>query len=358
MYDLIKPWLFKLSAEQAHELSLDALSALSRLGLSHWVNRGIPEIPTQVMGLQFKNPIGLAAGLDKNADYLTALGQLGFGFIEVGTVTPKPQTGNPKPRLFRIPEHQCIINRMGFNNKGVDHMVRQLNKRRYSGVLGVNIGKNRDTSNEEALNDYLLCMERLYALADYLCINLSSPNTPGLRSLQKGDAFTHILDGLKSRQQQLKDQQGKYTPLVVKLSPDLSEDELQWIAEQLIRYEWDAVIATNTSTGRDGIHQHRLAAETGGLSGAPLFDKAQQTTQVLKRALADKMPIIGVGGILSGHQAAARAQAGADLIQLYSGLVFKGPKLLNEIADALISTHVQRSKRSDSETANTRKEFA
>lgn len=358
MYDLIKPWLFKLSAEQAHDLSLDALSALSRLGLSHWVSRKIPETPTQVMGLHFKNPIGLAAGLDKNADYVTALGQLGFGFIEVGTVTPKPQPGNLKPRLFRIPEHQSIINRMGFNNKGVDHMVCQLSKRRYSGILGVNIGKNRDTPNDEALNDYLFCMERLYALADYLCVNLSSPNTPGLRSLQQGDAFTKILEGLKVKQLQLEPLHGKYTPLVVKVSPNLSEDELQWMAEQLMRFEWDAVIATNTSTGRDGVQHHPIAAETGGLSGAPLFDQAQHTTQALKRAVADKIPIIGVGGILSGHQATVRMQAGADLIQLYSGLVFKGPKLLSEVADALISTQAENTQRSHTVTANNRKEPA
>jgi len=335
VYELIRKFLFKLDAETSHELTLDMLGAAQRLGLIKLFAPKIPNQPVEVLGLQFPNPVGLAAGLDKNGDYIDALGNLGFGFIEIGTITPRPQPGNPQPRLFRLPEHQAIINRMGFNNKGVDHLVEQVKKAKYKGVLGINIGKNFDTAVEDADRDYEICLEKVYQYADYVTVNISSPNTPGLRNLQFGDSLKSLLSTLKAAQKRLEQQHNKYTPILVKIAPDMDQDETKMVAEALIENEMDGVIATNTTLEREAVAGHEYANEAGGLSGKPVQGSSTQVLAWLSQELKDKMPIIGVGGIIDGPSAAEKMKNGAALVQVYSGFIYRGPKLISEASDAI-----------------------
>ena len=336
MYSLLRQLLFLLDPETSHEISLDMLGALERLKLLGLFAPNKVINPVTIMGLTFDNPVGLAAGLDKNGDCFNALGQLGFGFLEIGTVTPKPQTGNKKPRLFRLEAHEAIINRMGFNNKGVEHLVSQVSRRRYQGILGINIGKNKTTPEERALQDYTIAMEAVYSYADYIAVNISSPNTPGLRDLQFGDNLKRLLVGLKNKQQQLATDQG-YKPIVIKIAPDMTEEEIKSVSQTLLAHELDGVIATNTTLDRSSVSDHPYAQESGGLSGAPLTTPANQVICQLRSHLG-KLPIIGVGGIMQGSDAVAKIKAGADLVQLYSGFIYQGPSL---IADA--STAIQES---------------
>lgn len=337
MYSFIRNCLFKLDAEVSHELSLDWLGAFERL---HMLKPFAPKVapsPINVMGIDFPNRVGLAAGLDKNGDYVNALGQLGFGFVEIGTITPLAQSGNPKPRLFRLPEHQAIINRMGFNNKGVDHLVAQVQKRRYAGVLGINIGKNKITPEENALDDYVKCMDKVYAHADYITVNISSPNTPGLRNLQFGETLANLIAGIKQAQDRLSQTHDKYVPVAVKIAPDMTTEEIHSVADTLVNGKIDGVIATNTTISREAVQGHINADEAGGLSGLPVRDKSTEVIATLSAHLQGAMPIIGVGGIVEGADAQAKIAAGASLVQIYSGFIYKGPKLIAEAADAIAS---------------------
>ena len=340
MYDLILKLLFKLDAETSHELTLELLGAAKRLGVLGLFAPKVPAQPVDLLGLTFANPVGLAAGLDKNGDYIDALGSLGFGFIEIGTITPRPQDGNPKPRLFRLREHHAIINRMGFNNKGVDHLVAQVKKSQYKGILGINIGKNFDTKVEDADRDYEICLEKVYAHADYVTVNISSPNTPGLRTLQFGDSLKSLLGTLKKAQLRLQQQHGKYTPILVKIAPDMDQQETIMVANTLIENEMDGVIATNTTLDREAVAGHEFAEEAGGLSGAPVQARSDQVIKWLSVALDGKMPIIGVGGILNGASAATKIEAGAALVQVYSGFIYKGPKLIGDANEAIAAVKV------------------
>ena len=327
-YPLIRPLLFALDAERAHDLTLRLLAAGDVLGFGP--SGSVSSAPIKVMGLQFPNCVGVAAGLDKNGTAVDGLGRLGFGFLEVGTVTPRPQPGNPKPRLFRLPEQQAIINRMGFNNGGIDALLERLRAVRYRGILGINIGKNFDTPIENAVDDYLICLDKAYRQASYITVNISSPNTKNLRQLQGGSELDALLAALKSRQTALADQHGKYVPLALKIAPDLDAGQIIDIADALRRHRIDAVIATNTTLGREGIESSPLAAEAGGLSGGPLFEKSTAVIQALASALAGELPIIAAGGITSGARARAKIDAGAALVQIYSGLVYRGPELVSE----------------------------
>jgi dihydroorotate dehydrogenase len=327
MYSILKKALFTLDPETSHDLSLDLLGASERLGLISLFSPKIPSDPVSILGLTFDNPVGLAAGLDKNGDYYNALGQFGFGFVEIGTITPKPQAGNAKPRMFRLESEQAIINRMGFNNKGVKYLVERVKKRRYKGVLGINIGKNKATSDKDALLDYQLAMTAVYPYADYITVNISSPNTPGLRSLQFGDNLKELLQGLKTTQQNLALEHQCYKPILVKIAPDMIEAELKSVAETLVAYAIDGVIATNTTLDRALVANSAHVAEMGGLSGAPLTDAATQIIAQL-RSHVGRLPIIGVGGIMQGSDAIAKIQAGADLVQIYSGFIYQGPELV------------------------------
>lgn len=286
------------------------------------------------MGLTFPNRVGLAAGLDKNGIAVDGLGRLGFGFIEVGTATPRPQPGNPAPRLFRLPEQKAIINRMGFNNQGIDALLANLHQVRYQGILGINIGKNFDTPIERAVDDYLTCLDKAYPRADYVTINISSPNTKNLRQLQGPTELDALLGTLKMRQRQLSEQHGRYVPIALKIAPDLDEDQLMDIADALRHHRIDAVIATNTTLSRQGVEQSPLATEAGGLSGAPLFDRSTAVVRTLAKALAGEVPIIAAGGITSGARAQAKLDAGASLVQIYTGLIYRGPSLVRECIEA------------------------
>jgi dihydroorotate dehydrogenase len=332
MYSILRPLLFSLNPETSHNLSLSLLDKAERLHLLGLLSVNVPENPVTVMGIRFPNPVGLAAGLDKNGDYFNALGSLGFGFIEIGTVTPKPQSGNDKPRLFRLPKAQAIINRMGFNNKGVDHLVEQVKQRRYQGVLGINIGKNAATPVENALDDYVIGLQKVYAHADYITVNISSPNTQGLRSLQFGDSLKSLLSGLKEEQLKLQQAHGKYVPFAVKIAPDMSFEETSQVAEILLENNIDAVIATNTTLSREGVENLACGNESGGLSGLPVQQKSTLMIKNLKSILGDKMPIIGVGGINDAESAAEKIRAGASLVQIYTGFIYKGPSVIAEAA--------------------------
>lgn len=335
MYSLLRPLLFTLDAEKAHHLTLESLNYAHRAGLLA-LYAGKPVVdPVTVFGVAFPNRVGLAAGLDKNADYIDALGALGFGAVEVGTVTPKPQPGNPRPRLFRAVEQRGIVNRMGFNNLGVEHLVRNIRQRTFKGVLGVNIGKNATTPVENALDDYLICLDAVYADCDYITVNLSSPNTPGLRDLQFGEPLKRLLEGLKNRQSQLHSQHGKYKPLLVKIAPDLADSDLDDIAQTFLQLQIDGVIATNTTIDKTSLAGTGLENEAGGLSGAPVAAKSTAVLQYLAHHLERKIPLIGVGGIETAAQAEGKISAGASLVQLYSGLIYRGPALVRECASAL-----------------------
>lgn len=341
-YGLVRKVMFKMSGETSHELGLDMLGAAERLSLLSYIAPKIPDCPVEVMGITYPNPVGLAAGLDKNGDYIDAFARLGFGSIEIGTITPRPQPGNPKPRLFRLADKQAIINRMGFNNKGVDHLVEQVKKAKFKGVLGINIGKNFDTPVEKAVDDYLICLNKVYEYATYITVNISSPNTPGLRDLQFGDTLDELLAPIKARQLELTEEFG-YKPVLVKIAPDMDEENVRLVAETLIKNNIDGVIATNTTLSREGVEGHKFGAEAGGLSGAPLEDSATETVAALVAALDGKLPVIGVGGILEGAGAVEKIEAGAQLVQIYSGFIFRGPELIRESVDA-ISAHIARNK--------------
>ena len=334
MYNFARSLLFRLDPEASHGLALGALDTLHRVGGVQRVYGEPVSDPVELMGLRFSNRVGLAAGLDKNADHLDALGALGFGFVEVGTVTPKAQPGNPKPRLFRLAGHEAIINRFGFNNKGVEHLVAQVKKRHYRGVVGINIGKNLTTAVENALDDYLLCLEAVHSVADYIAVNISSPNTPGLRTLQFGEQLDALLGPIRSRSQALDSALGRKVPLLVKIAPDMSEEEVALVAGSIARNALDGVIATNTTIARDAVKSDPQSEEAGGLSGKPVFEASNRVIRLL-RAQLPTLPIIGVGGIDSGEAAAAKIAAGADLVQLYSGLIYQGPGLVKACAEAL-----------------------
>lgn len=333
MYGLAKKILFAMPPELSHEIALDWMGAAHRLGLLKLMMTQ-PQQPVEVMGLTFPNPVGLAAGLDKNGDYLNALGDLGFGFVEIGTITPLPQPGNPQPRLFRLPEQQAIINRMGFNNKGVEHLVAQVKKRSFKGVLGINIGKNKNTPDDRALDDYLICLRAVYAHADYITVNISSPNTPGLRSLQFGESLAQLVAGIKAEQKILAERYVRYVPIAVKIAPDMNDDDVRAVASTLQDHKIDAIIATNTTLSRHGVDDSPHARESGGLSGAPVRDMSTHVIKVLTDYLGDSIPVIGVGGIMSGADAEAKFAAGAKLVQIYSGFIYRGPALIAECVNA------------------------
>lgn len=333
MYSLIRKLLFQFPPETAHYLALSGLSCISRLGINPFADK-TPTHPINVMGLDFPNPVGLAAGLDKNADYLDALATLGFGFLEVGTITPLPQSGNPKPRLFRIPAHEALINRMGFNNKGIDYLIERVKQSKYKGILGINIGKNKNTPAEKALDDYLLCLRKAHPYASYITLNISSPNTPGLRDFQKATSMRALLSPLLQENRQLSTANGRYIPIAVKIAPDLHDAELDAIAEISLDLKIDALIISNTTVSRMGIETSEYAQETGGLSGKPLMDLSTLTLKKLKQRLQDRIVLIGVGGILSAADTLRKKRAGAQLVQIYSGFIYRGPALIKEIASA------------------------
>jgi dihydroorotate dehydrogenase len=334
LYPIVKPILFQLDAERIHDLTLKSLTWIEKVGLLKLVDAPVCQ-SREVMGLTFPNPVGLAAGLDKNGAVIDGMAALGFGFIEVGTVTPRPQPGNPKPRLFRVKEVEGIINRFGFNNLGVDNLVENVKAAKYRGILGINIGKNFDTPNDLAVNDYLTCMEKVYAQASYITVNISSPNTKNLRELQEEDALSHLLATLKKSQSELADRHGKYVPLTLKIAPDLTESQVIKIADLLMQYQIDGVIATNTTLSRHQVQGLPFANEQGGLSGAPVRNQSTVVIQQLSKRLAGALPIIGVGGISCGADAVEKIAAGASLVQVYSGLVYKGPALIRDVCKAL-----------------------
>lgn len=329
MYSILRPILFNMEPERAHEFTLAALEKANKTGMLAFMY-GDQHCPVNCMGVHFKNPVGLAAGLDKNGSYIDALSNLGFGFIEVGTVTPRAQVGNLKPRLFRLKEAGAIINRMGFNNQGVDYLINNIERAKYQGVLGINIGKNATTPVENAVNDYVYCLERVYHYASYITINISSPNTKNLRDLQSGDALITLLDAVKNSHSHLVNQHGHYVPLVLKVAPDLDTSQIEFIAKQLLDFEIDGLIATNTTLSREAVAGLPHADETGGLSGLPVFEKSTQVLLEFKARLQDEVTLIGVGGIDSDVKAVAKKRAGADLIQLYTGLIYKGPHLIQD----------------------------
>ena len=330
-YPLARYFLFKLDPEVAHELSIKQLALLGGTPLDIFFRQKVPSRPVKVMGLTFDNPVGLAAGLDKDGEAIDAFGAMGFGFIEVGTVTPRPQPGNDKPRLFRVIPAEGIINRMGFNNKGVDNLIENVKKSKYKGIIGINIGKNKDTPIENGKDDYLIWMDKVYAHAGYIAVNISSPNTPGLRQLQFGAALDELLMALKQRQGELAAKHNKYVPLTVKIAPDLSVEEIAQVADSLVRNKIDGVIATNTTLDRDMIFDMPHAGEAGGLSGKPLQAKSTEFIRELAKQLKGALPIIGVGGIDSALAAREKMEAGAQLVQVYSGFIYKGPELVGEI---------------------------
>lgn len=336
LYPLLRPLLFGLDAETSHQLALQGLKNAHRLGLSCAFAPGaVPAAPRTIMGLSFPNPVGLAAGFDKDGACIDGLAALGFGFLEIGTVTPRPQPGNPRPRMFRIPEAQAIINRLGFNNHGVDALVANVKAAAYRGVLGINIGKNFDTPLEKAADDYLACLAKVYPLASYVTVNISSPNTQNLRDLQQAEPLEKLLAALQAARQALAELHGRKVPLLLKIAPDLPPEDIRRIADGLLAHQMDGIIATNTTVSREGVGHLAHGAETGGLSGTPLRRRATETIRQLHRVLGGAIPIIGAGGILSGADAQEKIQAGASLVQIYTGFVYRGPDLIREAAQAL-----------------------
>lgn len=335
LYPLVRKALFQLDPERAHEFTFRQLRRISGTPLEFLIRQSVPTKSVNCMGLTFKNPLGLAAGLDKDGECIDALGAMGFGFIEIGTVTPRPQTGNDKPRLFRIVEAEGLINRMGFNNLGVDHLVENVKKSHFGGIIGINIGKNKDTPVEQGKDDYLICMDKVYPYSGYIAINISSPNTPGLRTLQYGEALDDLLRAIKNRQSELQLQHHKYVPVAVKIAPDLSEDELIQIADSLVRHKIDGVIATNTTLDRQLVQGLNHSSQAGGLSGRPVQLRSTEVIRRLSQELQGRLPIIGVGGIDSLTAAREKMAAGASLIQIYSGFIFHGPGLIKDIVTHL-----------------------
>ncbi len=335
MYSLARQFLFRLDAEQAHGLGLKAIEAAYRSGLNPLLATRPAPLKTRAFGVEFANPVGLAAGLDKNGEHIDALMALGFGFVEIGTTTPRPQAGNPKPRMFRLPDRQAVINRLGFNNTGVDALVRNVEKARRNGILGINIGKNRDTPNDKAADDYIHCMERVFALADYVTVNISSPNTSGLRDLQHEETLRRFIGELREVQEELGGVHGHRTPMLLKVSPDLGDAELDGMATVLNAARIDGVIVGNTTIDRSDIAGHPLAAQEGGLSGQPLYTKSTTILRKLRLRLDDSIPLIGVGGILSGGDASGKIVAGARMVQFYTGMIYRGPELIGECVTSI-----------------------
>jgi len=329
-YSFIRSVLFQLDAETAHNVALHSIKRMPFLMAQSTVDD-----PVELLGIQFPNRVGLAAGLDKNADYFEELSGLGFGFVEVGTVTPKAQPGNDKPRMFRLPKHQAIINRLGFNNKGVEHLVKRIKARKKTAVIGINIGKNKTTPNENAVDDYLLGLTAVYELADYITVNISSPNTPDLRDLQFGESLRNLLSSLKEKQIDLIKSTNKVVPLLVKIAPDLDEDDVNEIAQILVDEKIDGVIATNTTISREEVVGAKFADEAGGLSGLPVQHKSNQVISLLRKALPENYPIIGVGGVMTAEDAVDKIKAGADLVQIYTGFIYNGPDLITQAANAI-----------------------
>ena len=338
LYALGRPFLFSLDPENAHSLTMASLKLASSLGLTSLLPKP-PADPRTVMGLTFPNPVGLGAGLDKNGDCIDGVASMGFGFVEVGTVTPRPQPGNPKPRMFRLTTANALINRMGFNNHGVDALVANVQKSKFyrekKGILGINIGKNADTPIERAADDYLICLKKVYPFADYIAVNISSPNTKDLRQLQGASEIDSLLGAIKAEQLRLADQHKRYVPIAVKIAPDIDSEQIRAIAEALVRNKMDGVIATNTTITRDAVAGLPNAEQMGGLSGAPVAAMSNRVISALFAELDGALPIIGVGGIMNGHDAQDKLAAGADLIQLYTGLIYRGPALVKECAAAL-----------------------
>lgn len=338
MYAAIRPFLFSLDPEKAHHFTISSMKMASSMGMTALAPSVSPS-PREVMGLTFPNPVGLAAGLDKNGDCIDGMASLGFGFLELGTVTPKPQPGNPRPRMFRVPKAGGLINRMGFNNEGVDVLVENVRKSRFyqekKGILGLNIGKNAITPIENAVDDYLICLEKVYPVADYIAINISSPNTKNLRQLQGESELDNLLSQLKAAQSRLADEHARYVPLALKIAPDMDDSQVKNIADALIRHKIDGVIATNTTITRDAVKDLPYAQEAGGLSGAPVRDASTHVIRLLKQELGNALPIIGVGGILSGEDAKEKMDAGASLVQVLTGMIYSGPGLVRECVQAL-----------------------
>lgn len=334
-YSLARRAMFLADAEQSHHFALGSMKLLQSTPLSLLWRQQLQSKPVNIAGIRFDNPIGLAAGLDKNGECIDAFGQMGFGFIEVGTVTPRPQAGNDKPRLFRLPEANAIINRMGFNNKGVDYLVENVKKAKYKGVLGINIGKNKDTPNEQGKDDYIACMRKVYAHASYITVNISSPNTPGLRDLQFGEALDDLLQSVKNEQLDLQAKFDKYVPIFVKIAPDMDAIAVEQVADTLLRSKMDGAIATNTTLDKTTVAHLRYGAEVGGLSGQPVRQKSTQVISQLRQAVGPDFPIIGVGGIDSGEAAKEKLAAGANLLQVYTGFIYQGPSLIKTIVDSL-----------------------
>ncbi|MFM2177626.1 MAG: hypothetical protein RL015_1724 [Verrucomicrobiota bacterium] len=335
LYPALKPWLFKMDAEHAHEWTTRMMRVANGLGLLTAGQETLVSKPVECLGLKFPNALGLAAGMDKSASAVEAWSALGFGFVEVGTLTPRPQPGNPKPRLFRLPEHEALINRMGFNNVGIHAAVKRLEKRRTKAVVGVNIGKNFDTPNEAAVNDYLYCLKVAYPVADYIAVNISSPNTKGLRDLQAEESIRQLLAALKKEQASLQTEHGKKVPVLVKIAPDLEGAQIEALARVFNELAVDGVIATNTTISRAAVVGHPLENEAGGLSGAPVKQRSTEVIRAFRELLREQTPIIGVGGILSGADAAEKMQAGASLVQVYSGLVYRGPGLVRDVLETI-----------------------
>jgi dihydroorotate dehydrogenase len=344
LYPLARPLLFALDPETAHSVAFAALDRAARLSIARHLAPRLPASPVSIMGIAFPNRVGLAAGLDKNAEHLAGLATFGFGFLEAGTVTPRAQSGNPKPRMFRLPQSNALINRLGFNNDGVARFVANVTKARYAGVLGINIGKNFDTPNERAADDYLACLRAVYPHAHYVTVNISSPNTKGLRDLQEDAALAALLATLKHEQILLAEQHGKYVPLAIKIAPDLTDEAIRAVARLLVEHQMDGVIATNTTIARDAVVGQPHAAETGGLSGAPVRERSTAVVRILARALDGAVPIIGVGGILSGADAREKIEAGASLVQIYTGLIYRGPALVAECVRALAMPSVEQAR--------------
>ena len=341
LYKLARSALFRLDPEVAHDLALKSLSAIGP-GAALLGAGADREAPVTVMRIQFPNRVGLAAGLDKNGEYIDALGALGFGFLEIGTVTPRPQPGNPKPRMFRLEEHAAIINRLGFNNVGVEQVLRNVERATFDGVLGINIGKNFDTPIERAADDYLACLEAVYPRATYVTVNVSSPNTKNLRDLQSSEALDHLLGAVMSRRSALAKRHGKVKPVLVKVAPDLDGSQIDAIAKLAVKHALDGLIATNTTVARDAVKGHRHELQTGGLSGRPLFAPSTDVLHRISRALGGRVPLVGVGGIVSGEDARAKIEAGASLVQIYTGFVYEGPDLVLQCRRALARPKARR----------------
>ena len=329
LYPLARTALFALDPEVAHHVALHSLKKLNKLHLSRLFSSR-QSAPCEVMGLKFDNPVGLAAGLDKNGEYIDALAALGFGFIEVGTVTPRAQPGNPKPRMFRLQDEQALINRLGFNNHGLDTFIANVKRAKFNGVLGLNIGKNFDTPSERAVDDYVTCLKGVYPFASYVTVNISSPNTKGLRDLQAANQLEKLLSTLKAEQARLAKQHKKHIPLVLKIAPDLDLKSIRNIAAMTVESGFEGIIATNTTISRDAVRDHPLAKEAGGLSGKPLFSPSTEVLRELAKAIKGKIPVIGVGGIMSGADARAKINAGASLVQIYTGFIYNGPDLIRD----------------------------